>query len=169
MNKMDEKNQDQKTSSYLSFVVAGELFAMDVRHVVKIIEVEKFTKVPQSPAYFKGVANFGGGVLPVVDTHLKFGFPAREESAKTLVLILNIHLAGKEAESHLGMTIDEASEVFEEDSSRIKEYPAAGNKYKSECISGVVERNNRFILLLDGERLFSKDELGGILNANESK
>lgn len=168
MNKMDEKNQNPETGSYLSFVIAGELFAMDVGHVVKIIEVEKFTRVPQSPGFFKGIVNFGGGVLPVIDTYLKFGFSRVKEISKNIVLVLNLHLAGKETYSRLGMTIDEAREVFETDKAQIKEYPATGNKYKSEYISGVVERNNEFILLLDGERLFSQEELGGVLNSNKS-
>jgi len=168
MNKMDERNKNPKTNSYLSFVIAGELFAINVRHVVKIIEVERFTKVPQSPAYFKGVANFGGGVLPVVDTRLKFGFPKAKEIPKNLVLVLNIQVSDKNMESRLGMTIGEAREVFEVNTGQIKEYPATGNKYKSEYISGVVERGGRFILLLNGDKLFSNDELGGIINTSET-
>ena len=168
MNKMDENKLNPEKRSFLSFVVADELFALDVHHVIKIIEVEKFTRVPQSPEYFRGVANFGGGVLPVIDTYLKFGFPKKENNADTLVLVLNIQVAGKDMESRLGMTIGEAREVFEVDIDQVKEYPATGNKYKSEYISGVVERGGQFILLLDGDKLFSDDELGGIINTNES-
>ncbi len=168
MNKMDENKLNPETKSYLSFVIADEIFAMDVRHVIKIIEVGKFTRVPQSPEFFRGVANFGGGVLPVIDTYLKFGFPKKENNSNTLVLVLNIQVAGKDTESLLGMTIGEAREVFEVATDQIKEYPATGNKYKSEYISGVVERGGQFILLLDGDKLFSGDELGGIINTSES-
>ncbi len=169
MNNMDEQKSTQTLKSYLSFTIDGELFAMEVGYITKIIEMHKFTKVPQSPPYLLGLTNFGGGVLPVVDTRIKFGFPVEKSPAMQLILVLDVQLEDESSPLlRLGITIDEALEVFETDTSQIKDYPATGNKYKSEYISGVVERHNQFILLLDGNKLFSDDELGGIINTNKS-
>ena len=163
---MDEQKSSQRLRSYLSFTIAGELFAMEVGCIIKIIEVNKFTKVPQSPPYFRGLTNFGGGVLPVMDTRIKFGFPAEAPAAIQLVLVIEVALNEESVPMRLGITIDEAREVFETDISRIKDYPAAGNRYKSDYIAGVVERNNQFVIIVDATRLFSEKDMGEILDIN---
>jgi len=167
MNKMDEKDLNTGKNSYLSFVISGELFAIDVHHVVKIIEVTKFTKVPQVPDHFKGVTNFSGGVLPVVDPYVKFGFPTKKATPKEIVLVLDVHWGDRDIQT--GMLIEEAQEVFEVGAEQIIEYPAAGNKFKADYIDGVVERNGQFILLLNCNQLFFRDDLESIIDANESK
>jgi purine-binding chemotaxis protein CheW len=163
---MEEQKINSASKSYLSFSLAGELFAMEVGYIIKIIEVNKFTKVPQAPPYFKGVTNFGGGVLPVVDTRLKFGFPADQTMTNQLVLVIDVRLGNDDSDSRLGMTIDEAREVFEAENDELKAYPLTGNKYKADYVAGVVERNEQFVMILDAGRIFSENELDELISTN---
>ncbi len=155
-------SEHTSTASYLSFTLSGELFAIHVNYVIKILEMTSFTKIPQGPPYLLGVTNLTGSVLPVIDTYLKFGFKTKEKK-QTVIIVLNINLNGKT--TGVGITADIVNEVFEITQSDIKPYPAMGSKYNTEYIKGVITRNNRFVLLLDVEKLFADDEINDFVEA----
>ena len=150
------KNEKRKTLSYLSFTLAGELFSLFLDYVIKILELNDYTKIPQGPPYLLGVINLTGSVLPVIDTYKKFGF-SKKEDEKTVVIVLET--GRNEKKIMVGITADMANEVFETDSSHIKEYPAVGSKYNTEFIEGVIQRSDKFIMILNVEKLLSEDEM----------
>ncbi len=150
------ENKEKKILSYLSFALAGELFVIHVDYVVKILEMTSFTRIPQGPPYLLGVINLTGSVLPVIDTYKKFGLK-KKETDKTVIIVLEVYQNDKK--TLIGITAEMAYEVFETDSSQIKEYPAVGSKYNTEFIDGVIQRGDKFILILNVEKLFSDDEL----------
>lgn len=47
--------------------LGGEVFAVDLRNVREVFEVESLTPVPGMPSILAGVANLRGVVIPVVD------------------------------------------------------------------------------------------------------
>ena len=47
--------------------LGGELFAIDLRHVSEVFEVEAVTAVPSMPSYLTGVTNLRGTVITLVD------------------------------------------------------------------------------------------------------
>jgi purine-binding chemotaxis protein CheW len=55
--------------------LGGESFAIDLRHVREVFEVESLTSVPGMPAALAGVANLRGVVIPVVDLRGLLGLP----------------------------------------------------------------------------------------------
>ncbi len=150
------EREERKTLSYLSFTLAGELFVIHVDYVVKILEMTTFTRIPQGPPYMLGVINLTGSVLPVIDTYKKFGL-SKKENEKTVIIVLEINQNNKR--TMVGITADMANEVFETDASQIKEYPAVGSKYNSEFIEGVIQRGDKFFLILNAEKLFGEGEL----------
>ena len=146
-----------KTASYLSFTLAGELFAIHVDYVVKILQMTSFTKIPQGPSYLLGVTNLTGSVLPVIDTYLKFGFKSGKTGKNAIIIVLSVKFNGKS--TIIGITADVANEVFEATSHEMKEYPSIGSKYNVDYIEGVIPRKKRFVLILNVEKLFGEDEL----------
>ncbi|WP_447974018.1 chemotaxis protein CheW [Nitrospira sp. Kam-Ns4a] len=55
--------------------VAGELLAVDLRHVQEVFVVETITPVPGMPPALVGVTNLRGVVMPLVDLRLVVGLP----------------------------------------------------------------------------------------------
>jgi len=147
----------EQKQSYILFYLAGEPFTINVKYVLRVLEASSFTKVPQGPSFLKGVINFNGSVLPVVDTYLKFGLPAKEEFQKSLILVLNLNIEGKE--TNLGIMVDNSNDVFAVQNTDIKPYPALGSKYNVDYIDGVIERKGLFILILNPEKLFENEAL----------
>ncbi len=68
------KNQlPQSTVQYLTFMTAGEEYAINIGKVSEIVEYEAVTTVPNTPIRIRGVTNLRGRVVPVVDHAVKFG------------------------------------------------------------------------------------------------
>ncbi len=149
---------------YILFYLVGEIFAINVKYVLRVLETTTFTRVPQGPSFLKGVINFNGSVLPVVDTYLKFGFSAKEDFKKSLILVLNLNVKGKN--TNLGIVVDDSNDVFEVHDTDIKPYPAFGSKYNVDYIDGVIERKGMFILILNPEKLFEDED---VLNIGNTK
>ena len=63
----------QRGRQYLTFQVAGEMFAMAISAIKEIIEYREPTDVPMMPAFMRGVINLRGRVVPVIDLSARFG------------------------------------------------------------------------------------------------
>jgi len=152
---METNQNSQKKEHYILFYLGDEVFVINVKYVLRVLPATSFTKVPQGPDFLKGVTNFNGNVLPVVDSYRKFGFPQKESSKKPLILVLNLTVGGKN--TNLGFLVDDSNNVFEVSQEEIKPYPAAGSKFNVDYIEGVIERNGQFILILNPEKLFEQE------------
>ncbi len=144
-------------NSYLSFNLGEEEFAAHVGKVLNILEMTKITAVPKAPEYMKGVINLRGTVLPVVDTRIKFGMTPTEYTTNTCIVVMEVEIEGDVVQ--VGALVDSVQAVLEIDDAQIQPPPSIGSKYKSEFIYGMAKIDERFIMLLDMEKVFSSDEI----------
>jgi len=151
---MDKKND---IFTFLSFTLGKEELAVDVKYVVKILELRSITQVPQSPEYLKGIINIEGKVIPVFNAYYKFGFKEPEDQTGSVIIILNIPIENDQWE--VGIVVEKANEVFEVSSGEIQDYPALGDEDYKNLITGVIKRNDQFILILDAAKMFEKEEI----------
>ena len=63
---------------YLTFLLAGEEYAISILKVKEIIEYDTVTRVPNTPECVRGVMNLRGSVVPVIDLAVKFGQESSE-------------------------------------------------------------------------------------------
>jgi purine-binding chemotaxis protein CheW len=81
--------------------LGGELFAIDLKYVREVFEVEHVTPVPGMPSTLTGVANLRGTVIPVADlrpalslrspaTPQKFAIVVRHETQQIGLLVDNV-------------------------------------------------------------------------------
>jgi len=146
-----------KTNSYLSFNLGEEEFATHVSKVLNILEMVKITEVPKAPEYMKGVINLRGSVLPVVDTRIKFGMTSTEYTNNTCIVVMEVEMDHDIVQ--VGALVDSVQAVLEIEDTQIQPPPSIGSKYKSEFIYGMVKLDERFIMLLDMEKVFSTEEI----------
>jgi purine-binding chemotaxis protein CheW len=152
-----DKEQLSKIDSYLSFKLGDEEFAAHVGKVLNILEMTKITEVPKSPDYMKGVINLRGTVLPVVDTRIKFGMTPTEYTPNTCIVVMEVEMEGDTVQ--VGALVDSVQAVLEIDEAQVQPPPSIGSKYKSEFIYGMAKVDERFIMLLDMDKVFSADEI----------
>jgi purine-binding chemotaxis protein CheW len=143
--------------SYLAFKLGKETFASNVNKVLSIVEVPKITKMPQTPDYMVGVMNLRGEVIPVIDIRIKFGMEPAEITTNTCVLILEIELENRQTK--IGALVDSVEEVLEIDEDSIKPSPLIGTKYSTVFITGMVQKNEGFIMILNVDNVFTDNEI----------
>jgi len=146
-----------ETTQYLTFKLGDEVFALDITKVREVLDFTAVTKVPRTPEFMRGVINLRGSVVPVVDLRLKFGMTRTENSVNTCIIITEVTVDGDT--TVLGALADSVQEVLDLDPGSIAPAPRIGTKLKTEFIKGMGKRDDRFIILLDIDKVFSTDEL----------
>ena len=154
-------------STNLSFMLDDEVFATDVKNVLEILEVKPITKVPKSPDYIKGVINLRGSVLPVVDLKRIFGLPPIKIDEDTCIIVLSVEIDGEQIT--LGALVDAVKEVLEISGETIEPPPSIGNKYRTSFIEGMWKKNEDFIMLLNVNNVFAREELVVIQDSAEEQ
>ncbi|MDA3892015.1 MAG: chemotaxis protein CheW [Salinivirgaceae bacterium] len=151
------KQTAENVSTFLTFKLGKELFAVNVSKVLTILEMKPITKVPNSPDYLRGVINLRGQVLPVIDMRIKFGMEATEFTQNTCINVLNITIDNEKVQ--LGILVDTVDQVLEIRDEEIEESPTIGTKYKTEFIQGMYRLDDGFIMLLNIDLIFNTSEL----------
>jgi len=154
-----------KINSYLSFKLGDEEFAAHASKVLNILEMCNITVVPKSPSYMKGVINLRGTVLPVIDTRVKFGMTPTIYTNNTCIIVLDIIMDNESV--HVGALVDGVQAVLEIERNKIMPAPSIGSKYKSEFIEGVANIEEKFVMILDMDAIFSTDDLATMIEKTE--
>jgi len=149
-----------ETTQYLSFKLGEEIFAVDVAKVREILDVIAITKVPQTPDFMRGVINLRGSVVPVMDMRLKFGMPPTERTVNTCIIVMEVTEEGETMV--LGVLADSVQEVLDMEPDQIEPAPRIGTRLRSDYIKGMGKHSDRFIIILDIDRICSVGELQGI-------
>jgi purine-binding chemotaxis protein CheW len=145
------------TTQYLTFKLAEEVYALDIGKVREVLDFTTVTKVPRTPDFMRGVINLRGSVVPVVDLRLKFGMTMTDKTVNTCVIITEVTVDGDT--TVLGALADSVQEVLDLDAEHIAPAPRIGTKLKTEFIKGMGKRDDRFIIILDIDKVFSVEEL----------
>jgi len=146
-----------ETTQYLTFKLEDEVFALDIAKVREVLEYTTVTKVPRTPDFMCGVINLRGGVVPVVNMRLKFGMPDAEKTVNTCIIIVEVKLDGET--TVLGALADSVQEVMDLEPDQIEPAPKIGTRLNTDFIKGMGKHDNKFIMILDIDKVFSADEL----------
>jgi len=146
-----------ETTQFLTFKLGDEVFALDISKVREVLDFTTVTKVPRTPEFMRGVINLRGSVVPVVDLRLKFGMTRTESSVNTCIIITEVTVDNDT--TILGALADSVQEVLDLEPGSIAQAPKIGTKLKTEFIKGMGKRDDRFIIILDIDKVFSTDEL----------
>ena len=148
---------------YLSFIIAGEEYALGILQVKEIIEYDTVTRIPGAPVWVRGVFNLRGSVVPVVDLAVKMGLGPRPITRWTCFVIVEAVMDGER--TTLGLLADSVSEVLDLAPDDVEPPPAFGTRTPVDYLRGMGRQEQRFILLLDLDRMLSAEALLGLVGA----
>jgi len=148
------------TRQYLTFRIGEEDYALDVSNVREILEFTTITKVPNTPEYMRGVINLRGSVVPVLDMRLKFSLAEAKQTIDTCIVVLEVDI--DDEKSIIGALVDSVQEVFELDPQHIEPAPKIGTRLRMDFIKGMGKRDDRFIIILNIDKVFSSEELNAM-------
>ena len=91
---------------WLEFIVAGESYAVPVAQVIEILAWRECEPVPGSDGYVRGIINFRGNVIPVVDMTLWLNNRDIEPGDDSKILTMT--MAGET----IGVAVDAVQELI---------------------------------------------------------
>ena len=141
---------------FLTMTLGDELFAIDIFSVREILDYTEITRIPQTPEFMRGVVNVRGSAVPVIDLRMKFGLGQVERTLNTRIVIVEIKR--DDAVSVMGALADSVKEVLELETDRIDPPPRMGAAVRADFIRGIGKHGDRFLLVLDVDKVFSSDE-----------
>lgn len=141
---------ESKKKQYVVFRMDDEEFGVDISKVTVIERIMKITRVPQTPAYIKGVINLRGDIIPIMDLRARLDLPHRPEDDDTRIIIININ------DISFGVIVDSVSEVLQLEEDSLESATGIINDKALDYISGVAKADNRLVTLLDMEKLIEE-------------
>ena len=131
----------------LSFIVDGELYAVDVTLVQKVARMLAVTPVPTAPAEVLGIANLKGRVITVLSLCKLLG--SEKPCVAALYVNTIVFKSGSSHEDQMGLAIEKPGNLIDIDSNAIRPPPLTTDTDENFCISGVTEINDTFYRIID--------------------
>jgi len=147
-------------AQYLTFMLAGETFAIGILAIKEIIEYSSLTEVPMMPACVRGVINLRGAVVPVMDLLARFGRAPSATTKRTCIVIVELSAGGER--QVVGVVVDAVNEVLDIDPVDIEPPPAFGARIRTDFIQGMGKVKGKFVILLDVDHVLSLDEISNL-------
>src|SRR6056297_1406877 len=91
----------------VTFSLAGKEYGIDIMKVKEISKADRFTYVPNTAPYVRGVYNLRGDIISIIDLRVMFHLPApsREEGTMEDMIILRLD------SSYIGIIVDSIDKV----------------------------------------------------------
>ncbi|HLO58685.1 MAG TPA: chemotaxis protein CheW [Bacteroidales bacterium] len=153
--------------TYLSFVIGEELYAVNVSKVLEVLEKQNISRVPNAPHYIKGIVNFRGDIVPVFESRDKFNLPERGDHSSYVIIVLDL---SRDSEIfRIGAMVDRVKDVLEIDDRDIRAVPVMSKEFNSHFLHGIYKLQEKFILLLDVDKVFTEEEVNILSNVTEQE
>ncbi len=157
MNETSLKKENLNDHEYLTFILAGEEYGIDILKVQEIRGWSPVTEMPNTPNYLRGVINLRGVIVPIVDLRERFSRPLMEYDATTVVIVLRAEINSKKVV--LGVVVDAVSDVYKVDDQDVKSAPDLGGNVDSQFLTGMATIDEKIIILLCAEKLLDAEVL----------
>jgi purine-binding chemotaxis protein CheW len=144
---------------YLTFSLAGECYAVPVERTAEVLEYARVTKLPMADRSLRGIIDLRGKGVPIVDLRIELGLDASVPEKDCSIVVLE--LPREEGILLVGALVDAVYEVIEVAPSSIESPPRFESRTggDTKLIAGIAKADDRFVIVLDAERLFSKEAL----------
>jgi purine-binding chemotaxis protein CheW len=142
---------------YLTFKLGEEVYGLEILKVQEIIGMMSVTRVPKAPPFVRGVINLRGKVVPVTDLRAKFEMPTREDTDRTCIIVVRVVSGSSPVIT--GLIVDEVSEVLYIGAQQVEPPPSFGTSLDTDFILGMGKVGQKVIILLDGDKVLSIEEV----------
>lgn len=146
------KKKDVDLLQLVTFSIGGEEFGVEILTVQEIIRTMSITRVPKAPDFVEGVINLRGKVIPIIDLRKRFGLEHKSHDKNTRIVVIEI------SRMIVGFVVDSVSEVLRIPADTVEPPPPVVAGLDSEYISGVGKLEDRLLIMLDLDRLLSREE-----------
>jgi purine-binding chemotaxis protein CheW len=142
----------------VTLILGEEEYGLPIASVQEIIRMRnvKITAIPNAPGFIEGVINLRGRMIPVVDLRTKFGMEQQERGRSNRIVVTNID------ERTIGLVVDAVVEVVRVARDELEVLPDLVTGVGADYIKGVTRIDERMIIVLDIDSMFSSTETDSI-------
>lgn len=135
------------------FALDDEEYGIDVSAVNGILRSKKFKIQPLrgTSKAVEGMINLRGSVNYIFNLRNKFKLREKEISEESKFIMLNVN------GSTTGCIVDEVTDIVKLDDADVQSAPDFINGGRTDCITGIGKIDDRMIIILDPERLFTEE------------
>ena len=150
MKREPHHKDETKMEQLVVFQLQEQDYAVNIFSVQEIIHVGYITRVPRTPSYIKGIINLRGKIIPVIDLNKRFHF-GREMASTGEERIIVVEVQG----AVMGIMVDAVTQVLNVPQSQVAFPPAISEGKVAGLLKAVVPLDDRIIMVLDLEKVFS--------------
>lgn len=144
----------ENTESYVVFQLGPESYALEVTRVREVLDVAAITRMPGGPPALVGLYNLRGHVVPVWNLRVPFQLGHDETTDRAPCVLMVEPDPGRPARV-AGLLVDRVSDVLDFAADDIQPPPTLGLGGGSPFVRGLVRHQDRFLLVLDLDRVFA--------------
>jgi purine-binding chemotaxis protein CheW len=135
----------------LTFILAGEQYALDIEHLVEIVTPRAITRVPNADEGIVGIISLRGTIVTVVDARRKLKHPPSKNGDHPDRRIIVVEKGGET----LGFEVDRVLRVVKTDPGAVEAHPVVHASEQHEAIRGVFRHADALTILLDFDKLLA--------------
>ncbi len=148
----EETGSDQL--ELLTFVIAGEHYAVDIERIVEIVTPRPVTRIPNADSSIVGIISLRGTIVTLVDVRRKLRHAAAGEAdADTRIVVIDFH------HEMVGYIVDRVLRVVKTQRGAIEPHPVVHATELDESIRGVFRPGGALTILLDLDKLLDHTSL----------
>ncbi len=152
---------DEEINEFLTFMLAGEEYGVDILRVLEIKGWDAVTALPNMPEYIRGVINLRGTIVPIIDLRRRFDLAPLEYGPTTVVIVLRVQSEGH-TDRTMGIVVDGVSDVYQVKAANVKKSPDFGTAVDTDFVKGMATVKEKMVVLLDIDHMLNSNELSTV-------
>ncbi len=130
---------------FLSFRLSDQAYAIPIEKVREITGMQRFTPVPDVPAFVRGVINLRGTIVPIIEVRQRLGLEPFDYTNRSCIVVVDLDA------SPVGLLVDSVQEVVNMSRDQIDAPPRFDTSPTAKFLEGIgkIGEDIRFILNID--------------------
>ncbi len=153
---------------YLTVVVSGELFAIDIARIREVLHCPRMTRIPRTSPAVPGVINLRGAVVPVLDLAVRIGRQVTAIERRTCIVVVEVMMDDRL--SAIGLLVDAVEEAIEAGANTLQALPAFGCDLPQAFLAAMLRVDTRFVSVLELANVANPEQLEAMVrNHNRTR
>jgi purine-binding chemotaxis protein CheW len=166
-NKNETAASHSRTIQIVVFKLGQEEYGLHIDQIKEVVITPNITRMPQTPAFVKGVANIRGNVIALLDLEEKFGLVRNSDTVQNGN---NFTLVIESEDFKMGILVREVPNTLSISTASIEDSVFTGDHQTEQSyITGIVKLDKRLIIMIDIFKVINDQEAQQLFKKQETQ